>query len=221
MPLVSAWFQQHDQEPIPNKQLHDLQKECLSWVLPVAQHQVQACGILGVPSVKDRMVGLHVQFTQHSIALDHPIRHYLDRETSLSYHLMNPRRLADIAPLHQSLYTAVRLFYRQQYTSRKLASYIEPKCRLNNGLGADKLINLEESWIKDIGLRWRANKSFMNRKCWSKKHNFNRKCIFRCAAGNSGRQPETSVLDDLLNDGKYQEFSERYQQFERMLGVCE
>ena len=172
--------------------LKAVQEQAVKWILPYSPHLVSSMGVLALPTMETRFMGLAALFTQHchNMALDHPARRFSAEvlgpgpwpskvilPRAVSYPLY-ATLLATKEP-DMSVRKALKRWTLQQIeTKSATARYISRSSRRNT-YGPDKTLYWKDKTTRQRALSWRVGSFAFNLPC-AEGHRFTRACVKRC-----------------------------------------
>ena len=172
--------------------LEAVQLEAVKWILPYSPQPVSSMGVLALPTMETRVMGLAALFSEHcqNMALDHPARRFSAEVLGpgpWSPGVIIPRAVAN--PLYASLLAtkgpdmtvrkALKRWTLQQIEKKSaVARYISRGSR-RNYYGPDKTLYWKDKTLRQRALSWRVGSFGCYLPC-PEGHRFNRACVRRC-----------------------------------------
>ncbi len=211
-----------------------VQLEAVKWILPYSPQPVSSMGVLALPPMETRVMGLAALFSEHcqNMALDHPARRFSAEILGpgpWASGVIIPRAVAN--PLYANLVAtkgpdmsvrkALKRWTLQQIeTKSAVARYISRSSRRNT-YGPDKTLYWKDKTLRQRALSWRVGSFAFNLPC-PEGHRFTRACVRRCVykewepelpLRKKPPDPPSSYcfIDDLINLQQEQEAGEALQ----------
>jgi hypothetical protein len=172
--------------------LESVQTEAVKWILPYSPQLVSSMGVLALPNMETRIMGLAALFSEHcqNMALDHPARRFSTEILGpgpWSPGVIIPRAVAN--QLYANLLAtkgpdmtirkAMKRWTLQQIEQKSaVARYISRGSR-RNYYGPDKTLYWKDKTLRQRALTWRVGSFACHQPC-PEGHMFTRACVKRC-----------------------------------------